>query len=83
MVSGRVQGVGFRWFVRESALKLGVGGWVRNRPDGSVEAEIEGTKDSIERLKDLMRSGPPHARVDRLDANPLPARAGPATFDIL
>ena len=48
---GRVQGVGFRWFVREAARRLDVAGWVRNRPDGSVEVEAEGTEAAIQSLR--------------------------------
>ncbi|MFN2565948.1 MAG: acylphosphatase [Gemmatimonadaceae bacterium] len=63
LVRGRVQGVGFRWFVRERARELGVRGWVRNRGDGSVEVEAEGELATIERLRELLRKGPPGARV--------------------
>lgn len=63
LVRGRVQGVGFRWFVRESARRLGLAGWVRNRPDGSVEVAAEGSSVMLERLRDELRSGPPGADV--------------------
>ena len=66
-VHGIVQGVGFRWATRAEAERLGVAGWVRNRPDGSVECELEGTPDVVERLLDWLRVGPFGARVDRLD----------------
>ena len=63
-VSGRVQGVGFRWFVRTHADRLGVCGWVRNLADGRVEAHLEGHPQAIERLIDKLRLGPAVASVD-------------------
>jgi acylphosphatase len=67
-VHGRVQGVFFRAFVSENARKLGLTGFVRNMPDGTVEAVAEGEKDSLEKLLGLMREGSPAARVDRVAA---------------
>ena len=64
VVSGRVQGVGFRYFVLEAAQAEGVHGWVRNRPDGCVEVNAEGDAEAIERLERRIRRGPPGARVD-------------------
>lgn len=66
-VSGRVQGVFFRDFTRQRAEHLGVVGWVRNLPDGRVEAMLEGEPDAVERLIDAMRRGPASARVDDID----------------
>ncbi len=63
VVTGRVQGVGFRWSAREEATAFGVTGFARNRPDGSVEAEIEGAPDAVERMLAWLASGPPGARV--------------------
>ena len=63
-VHGRVQGVGFRWFVREAARRRGVAGWVRNRADGTVELEVSGTEPSLRELIAVLREGPPGARVD-------------------
>lgn len=63
-ISGRVQGVFFRDFTRQQARTLGVTGWVRNLPDGRVEAVLEGTPDAVERMLDALRAGPPAARVD-------------------
>lgn len=57
-VEGRVQGVGFRYFVQESATYLGVSGWVRNRWDESVEVMAEGERAALERLLDALRRGP-------------------------
>lgn len=67
LVRGRVQGVGFRWFVRETARDLGLAGWVRNRPDGTVEVAAEGSAVTLERLRDELRKGPPGAAVTSLD----------------
>lgn len=65
-VHGRVQGVGFRWYVREAARRRGVAGWVRNRADGSVELEVSGTEPSLRELIAIIREGPPGARVDEV-----------------
>jgi len=77
VVRGRVQGVGFRWFVRERARQLGVRGWVRNRTDGSVEIEAEGDAVAIEQLRASLAAGPPGARVAAVDE--LPPGGGGAT----
>lgn len=63
LVSGRVQGVGFRWFVREHARRLGLSGTVENLPDGSVEIAVEGPKSDIEHLLSLIRAGDDAIRV--------------------
>jgi acylphosphatase len=64
LVSGRVQGVGFRWFVREAARQHRLAGWVRNRPDGSVELEASGVDTAVHGFVEAIREGPPGARVD-------------------
>jgi acylphosphatase len=61
---GRVQGVFFRQWTIDQARRLGVAGWVRNRPDGSLEAHLEGDVAAVEQLAELMRRGPAQARVD-------------------
>lgn len=66
-VHGVVHGVGFRYSCARAARQLGVAGWVRNRPDGTVEAVFEGEEDAVERLSDWMRAGPPGAEVTALD----------------
>jgi acylphosphatase len=66
-IRGRVQGVGFRAFVWRRGRALGLTGWVRNREDGTVEVEAEGSRDSLERLVDDLRAGPAGARVQDLD----------------
>lgn len=63
LVSGHVQGVGFRWFVRERASRLGLAGWVRNRPDGSVEVAARGDADALATFEKHLWSGPPGASV--------------------
>jgi acylphosphatase len=67
VVRGRVQGVGFRWFVREAGRELGLSGWVCNRPDGSVEVAAEGDSVLLDRLRDALRRGPPGAVVTSVD----------------
>jgi acylphosphatase len=67
IVQGRVQGVAFRHYTCQRALELGVTGWVRNLPDGAVEGLFEGDDSSVAALVEWCRSGPPAARVDRLD----------------
>jgi acylphosphatase len=66
-VHGRVQMVGFRAFAISHAGALGLAGTVGNQPDGTVEAQLEGPKAQVERMLDLLRQGPSHARVDRVD----------------
>ena len=63
VVEGRVQGVGFRWFVRQEARRLGVAGWVRNLADGSVELTVAGESTAVRRLIDHVRVGPDSAHV--------------------
>jgi acylphosphatase len=66
VISGRVQGVGFRWFVHDSASREGVTGWVTNLFDGRVEAFVEGDADAVTRVERALRWGPPGARVERV-----------------
>ena len=67
LVRGRVQGVGFRWFVEREAHILGVAGWVRNNHDGSVEILAQGTRDQLSGLHSRLREGPRAARVDSVE----------------
>jgi acylphosphatase len=67
VVQGHVQGVFFRETTRRRALAAGVAGWVRNRPDGSVEAVFEGDREAVERLVAFAQAGPRGARVDWVD----------------
>lgn len=66
-VIGVVQGVGFRWFVRERARRLGLAGWVRNLPDGSVEVAAEGDAGQLDLLRGELLRGPSGAAVDDLE----------------
>lgn len=72
IVRGRVQGVGFRYGVAARARSLGLGGLVRNLPDGTVEAFIEGPRDRVESLVAWCRHGPSGARVDGVEAMEVP-----------
>jgi acylphosphatase len=67
VIRGRVQGVWFRGATEEQARRRGVDGWVRNRPDGSVEAVFEGAPDAVAALVEFVRRGPPAARVERVE----------------
>lgn len=71
LISGRVQGVGFRWWTTRNARELGLIGTVRNRRDGDVELHVEGPEASVSRLEERLHQGPPSARVEdvrRVDA---------------
>jgi acylphosphatase len=80
---GRVQGVGFRWFVWREAERLGLGGFARNLPDGTVEVVSQGPDEALDRLEQALRRGPSGARVDALDQLDVPAELEvPNSFDI-
>lgn len=72
LISGRVQGVCFRMETRDEARRLGLSGWVRNLPDGRVEAEIEGPPDLVSQLVNWCHHGPPLARVNSVEKKSLP-----------
>ncbi len=88
LVSGMVQGVGFRWYVARHARALGLGGYARNLPDGRVEVIASGTgagpeAEALGRLEELLRAGPAHARVDRLERqDEVDENVSPRSFDI-
>ena len=67
LISGRVQGVGFRFFTEEAASREGLSGWVRNLPDGRVEASAEGEAEALERFERRVRQGPRGARVEHVE----------------
>lgn len=69
LVTGKVQGVGFRWFVRAEARPLHLSGWVRNRQDGAVEGEAAGSEDAIDALVELLEVGPPSAIVTNVEVS--------------
>ncbi len=82
IVHGRVQGVGYRWYVVRLADSLGLGGWVANQDDGSVRCVAEGPRDGLETLLADLRAGPPGARVDRVSETWLAATGGFDGFDV-
>jgi acylphosphatase len=82
LVRGRVQGVGFRWFVEREAHVLGISGWVRNNADGSVEVLAMGSSDQLLALRSRLRAGPRAARVDDVDETEAKPVAGLTTFRI-
>ena len=67
VVTGRVQGVGYRWYLKAEARPLGLTGWVRNREDGAVEGEVEGGDDAVEALIPCLEEGPPSAIVTNVE----------------
>jgi acylphosphatase len=78
LVSGRVQGVGYRWFVSSHAESLGLTGWARNRREGTVELEVFGPRPRIEQLLQKLREGPPASDVTEVTVHWLPGSEGPA-----
>jgi len=79
-VTGRVQGVAFRWYTREQAIAVGVVGSVRNLADGSVRIVAEGRHEALEALLLWARRGPRHAHVDRCEASWQPPQGGLTDF---
>jgi acylphosphatase len=82
VVTGRVQGVGFRVFAEAAAAREGIDGWVRNLPDGRVEAFIEGEQDAVDRVESRLRRGPPLARVEHVDVEDQPPSGRTTGFSI-
>jgi acylphosphatase len=83
-IRGRVQGVGFRWFIRETAVRLDLAGWVSNRADGNVELAAGGEAEALKKLEAAARKGPSGAVVE--EVRPLPpvdAAALPKPFGIV
>ncbi|MDX1648409.1 MAG: acylphosphatase [Myxococcota bacterium] len=81
VIHGRVQGVAFRDATVSAARRAGVAGWVRNRPDGTVEAVLEGPPDGVARVERFCSEGPPLARVERVDGTD-EAPEGLAGFEV-
>jgi acylphosphatase len=83
VVTGRVQGVGYRWYAREVASRLGVGGWVSNLPDGSVAGEVEGRRNRVEEFLAELHQGPAGAQVTEVRHQPIDTLAtGVVIFEI-
>jgi len=82
LVRGRVQGVGFRWFVEREAQILGIVGWVRNNPDGSVEVLAMGTPEQLAGLRSRLQEGPRAARVDNVEESVAEPVAGLNSFQV-
>lgn len=72
IIGGRVQGVGFRYFVLENAQKNNINGYVKNMPGGSVEIDAEGEPDQMDRFLHICRQGPPHAKVEDFHIQDIP-----------
>jgi acylphosphatase len=82
LVTGRVQGVGFRFFTRALAAREGVHGWVRNLDDGRVEISAEGEAEALERFERSIRQGPRGSRIDQVEVSDLGATGSDTGFDI-
>jgi len=82
LVRGRVQGVGFRWFVEREAHILQIAGWVRNNPDGTVEVLGQGTREQLAGMRSRLREGPRAARVDDVEVSEAEPVPGLASFQI-
>lgn len=82
LVRGRVQGVGFRWFVEREANILGIAGWVRNNFDGTVEVLAVGTREQLARMRSRLQEGPRAARVDEVEESEAEAVKGLNSFRI-
>jgi acylphosphatase len=82
VVTGRVQGVGFRWFVLQQARRLGLGGFTRNCPDGTVEVVASGADAALARLEEALRRGPDLANVSDVSSEDLAGQEPFTDFDI-
>ncbi|HHW45068.1 acylphosphatase [Desulfofundulus thermobenzoicus] len=81
-ISGKVQGVYFRLYTRDTAVKYGVTGWVRNRRDGRVEAVFEGAENAVEQMLRWCWEGSPSSRVEKVEVRDEPYRGEFSSFDI-
>ena len=81
-VSGRVQGVSFRYHTDQQANRLGLTGWVRNAADGTVRLEVQGRSDAVDELLTWARSGPSHAVVDDVEIHELDPKDGDSGFRV-
>jgi len=82
LISGRVQGVGFRAFTARIAGELGVVGWVRNRADGSVECVAVGSNETLAKFEARLRQGPPHGAVENVEVTNHPPSVRPHGFEV-
>jgi acylphosphatase len=82
IVRGKVQGVWFRSWTRETAREIGVSGWVRNLPDGSVEVLARGTEEQLDRFEQRLWDGPPLARVNAVESRREPVDGPFPSFDV-
>jgi acylphosphatase len=82
IVEGRVQGVFFRAYTRSEAMKLGLAGWVKNRPDGSVEAIVEGNSSAVGRMLEWFHKGSPHSKVSKVHVVEDSPVGETGTFDV-
>ena len=82
IIKGQVQGVFFREYTRKEAINLGLKGWVRNRPDGSVEALLSGDSETVDRMLTWLHHGSPMARVDLIHTEKRDAQESFSTIDI-
>jgi len=84
VISGRVQGVGFRYFTLQVATELGIDGWVRNEPDGTVRCQAAGPPEAMAAFRDRLRKGPVFGRTDHIEEHPLSEAEGTSLhgFDI-
>lgn len=81
-LEGRVQGVGFRAFIRHAAQETGISGWARNEPDGTVAVEAAGARDKLRSFEERLREGPPAARVEHVEIRELDAPPDAEGFEI-
>jgi acylphosphatase len=82
IISGRVQGVGFRYFTEAAAAREGIHGWVRNLPDGRVEVSAEGEESAVDRFESKLRHGPPGAHVDEVEIEDIVPAGREAGFSV-
>lgn len=83
MISGRVQGVFYRATTSEEAKSRGLTGWVRNTPDGRVEAEVQGAPDAVDALIEECRAGPPMAKVDEIEVSDIDPEPDEQRFQVV
>lgn len=82
IVEGRVQGVFFRAYTKDEAVRLGLSGWVRNKPDGSVEALVEGKKSDVGKMAQWFHQGSPHSYVEKVHITEEDPVGDSETFEI-